>query len=249
MSWGEIVGAAILTLAVAGCVHALLHLHRYWKDPAMPKYRETDDAWKGEPDPLTARPGDEAHSVNDVHTLREQDQSIAQLAAQLEGMVEEPWSRGTLNADQWGGPQPKTQLRALAIQLTLGMTPPAAKGSQQAVSGYGTLQYLNVGNQRITAAGPKEADKLLKTLNDLYYVTIAPWRAVILKRMASLAGAEVDDPFQGPIYTVECGQTRLGFETEEERDHLCVLLNNAFRPFFDTERKRIRDEILTVIGA
>ena len=265
MSTWAWLGLFILAAAAVAIVHAVFHLRHFWRDQPMPTARDRDEdptPTDGEVIVPPSRPlGDPRavmsalppqHSVNDVMHKRVQDQTIAQLAAQFDEMSDSPWVLGAISTDPAGWPSqqtPKTLVRAYAIALTLMMNPPAAKGSQTAVSGHGTLFYINVGNQRIAAHSSSECDELLKRVNETYLATVEPWRKELLGLIKTVASRDDVPRLSGMLYTVECGQTKVVVLDEAKQKGMHAILATAFKPFFEDERRRILDELIEATGA
>ncbi len=208
-------------------------LQAYRPDPIMP----VPFAGDGAPPPMS--------SINDVHLLRAQDQAIAQLAAQYEDMARDPWRVEPLAADGWNAPVPTTRIRALSLMLTELMNPPANTGSQRGNSARGTLVWVNVGNQKVSADGQKAAHVLHETLNAAYFDTVGKHKARLLADLIACASADgVSDWAKDTVvFSVQCGQTRVLLASQNEAETLCAALNGAFKPAFDAERRRILDEL------
>lgn len=275
MSWVAIIFMTAFALAAVLLLHTFLHFRKHLKDlrphedgplgrtlkkqeKPVPKFR--DDAPK--PDRLLPAVEEGAHealgmqpvvgrSMNDVHRLREQDQALAQLAAQYDDMAKEPWEvitsgNGTVT---WPGDiRPKTFMRAQALILSFMMTPPSVGGAQRGISARETLHFLNVGNQKVVAASKEAAEKVQQQLNDSYFATISGYRSSVIAGIHALALKQ--DPVleyaPGTMYAVCCGQTQVWFDTAENAGLMCKALNEVFKPVFDAERRRILDEIAEV---
>jgi hypothetical protein len=258
MSWAETIILAAIATIVVFILHLFLHFRKYTKEKPMARVRQQDDNL---PAPVKHQPrvAEEqgaiptglspvsGTSMNDVLELRNQDQALAQLTTHYEDMAKEPWS---IKAGEWAsGLIPQTRIRAYALVLGFMMNPPAVGGAQRGISGRETLWFLNVGNQKITAASEDACKKLHTKINELYFETIAKHRSDTLSGITALAKTDTPILFDAAtkMHAVCCGQTQVWFETQEAAEEMRNVLNIAFKPIFDSERRRILDEIVDEI--
>lgn len=180
-------------------------------------------------------------SVNDVHILRAQDQSLMQLAVQYQDMATPPWSYEALQELPdlaAGGSAIGRRTQVLAAM----MTPPCAAGSQRGTSARETLWFLNFGTNKVSAASDKECKALHKKLTDEYYATIAPHRKATLQEIVALTAQK--GPFEAKVrHIARCGQTRVAFDTQEEAEGMAERLNTLYAAAIQSELDRVLEEI------
>jgi hypothetical protein len=236
----------IVAIAIILTVHVYLRpyilRHRALKGPLMPDpddiakaptnrierpYRRGPTPWGDsmarESDVM---PAPAEHSINDVQDTRVQDNNLAVLASQYEGMIQPPWKLETAHQ---GTPAPKVQLRFLTIALSLQMTPMSAVGSNRSVGLYGDLYYLDVGSNKVWAE-----EKLCKSihqelLKDCAAIT-AENRKTLLASIAALAAAKGNPIAVDPAIPdfVACGQTKIYILDRDKRAATLAQLNTSY---------------------
>ncbi len=190
---------------------------------------------------MTAAPPE--FSVNDVHLLREQDQALAQLTAQYEGMFKSPWKYDSQQVRDLGDKDMSTNVRLQSYVLSAMMMPISAAASQRGTSARQTMWFMNVGVNKVTAESEAKCKAIHQRLNDEYFRIIGDHRKATLGRIAAALGL-VDR--EATMHAAQCGQTRVSFTTREEAEAMSETLNASYmeivRPELERVMKEIRDE-------
>ncbi len=194
--------------------------------------------------PVYTRAPPPQFSVNDVNKLREQDQTLAQLAVQHSDMVTGPWRYESL-ASIPDAAVTRTQVGLCSSILSAMMTPISAATSQRGTSARQTLWFMNVGANKVSAADEATCKRIHQQLNTEYFSIIAAHRKATLAAIIKATEPGYTPQFY-PVHAACCGQTRVVFFTQDEAEGMAEKLNASYaaivKPEIDRVLQEIRDE-------
>ncbi len=261
-------GLFALCVVFAIILHMLLHAYRkkltedkpmpprvYADEPSpdedtgstlIPVPPEHQHIYKPDPHGVPVMSAPPERSINDVHKLRDQDQSIAQLTAQYTNMATCPWKVVEIEAKSL--PAISSMLTFYSWALCQMMTPVAVKGSNRGTSAKETLYFLNVGPNVITVVGSDAANALHARINGDYYGNIAARRVEVLKCISESAHPVA--PFvPSSFYVVACGQTMVAFLSKAPAEALLADVVEDYNEAVAPELIRTLAEIKVIAAA
>ncbi len=190
----------------------------------------------------------EGGDINDIAHLREQDQAVAQLGAQLDSLTGSPWVEvEAKEMYDMSVANKSAPIRKVVNQLGCMSVAPAFAGTHQSIVGVGTAITVQMGDRAVSVPSREDQRTLVGKLNGDYARIIGHRQKALIGQINAYSkGGKIDADLPSAAYTLalRAGKTFLVCADQQDREQLRAKLDKAFEAAVSDYAKLIMIELM-----